>query len=32
MDEMKGTRYPIFGFVTGGTGGFLNFGYAPLAK
>lgn len=28
MDEMKGTRYPIFGFVTGGTGAF-NDGIPP---
>ena len=28
MDEMRGTRYPIFGFVTGGTG-FYNDGIPP---
>lgn len=28
MDEMKRTRYPIFGFVTGGTGAF-NDGIPP---
>ena len=28
MDEIRGTRYPIFGFVTGGTGAF-NDGIPP---
>ena len=28
MDEKRGTRYPVFGFVTGGTGAF-NDGIPP---